>query len=275
MTIKVGRSDLKVSTPHNLDEKLVDLCGCNAKEMRQMIDGPVTPVTLATALLPFRRRDGPARARPAHRAVGRHRPGPQRRHRALRQGSEGATDGSGKAKARCPAQGRKARRARAAIDHARREYVLRPSVEAIMEAERETGLSLFDLASLAANGGCASSRWESVVAAFMRAHGKANPDDPLKTTISAPSRNAGRPHHGGGPRGSWARSRSCSRRGQRGIHFLGGTESGGDEVEGDPRRRLLGLCCALFHWTPDTFFRATFHEIYAAIEGYERSTATD
>lgn len=53
MTIKVGRSELKVSAPSNLDEKLVEICGCSAKEMRQMIDGPVTPVTLATALLPF------------------------------------------------------------------------------------------------------------------------------------------------------------------------------------------------------------------------------
>lgn len=53
MTIKVGRSDLKVSTPSNLDDQLVELCGCSAKEMRQLIDGPVTPSTLATALMPF------------------------------------------------------------------------------------------------------------------------------------------------------------------------------------------------------------------------------
>jgi hypothetical protein len=53
MTIKIGRSELKVSTPSDLDERLIELCGCSAKEMRQMIDGPVTPVTLATALLPF------------------------------------------------------------------------------------------------------------------------------------------------------------------------------------------------------------------------------
>lgn len=53
MTIKVGRSVLKVSAPANLDEKLIELCGCSAREMRAMIDGPVTPVTLATALLPF------------------------------------------------------------------------------------------------------------------------------------------------------------------------------------------------------------------------------
>jgi hypothetical protein len=31
MTIKVGRSELKVSTPANLDEKLVDLCGCSPR----------------------------------------------------------------------------------------------------------------------------------------------------------------------------------------------------------------------------------------------------
>lgn len=53
MTIKFGRSELKVSTPANLDDRLVDLCGCSAKEVRQMIDGPVTPVMLATAMFPF------------------------------------------------------------------------------------------------------------------------------------------------------------------------------------------------------------------------------
>lgn len=60
------------------------------------------------------------------------------------------------------------------------EYVLRPSFEAILEAERETGLSLFDLAGLASNGRMSLEQMGIVTAAMMRAHGKANPDDPLK-----------------------------------------------------------------------------------------------
>lgn len=65
------------------------------------------------------------------------------------------------------------------------EYVLRPSVEAILDAERETGLSLFDLATLAANSRMRLDQMGIAVAAFMRAHGKANPEDPLKTTYLA------------------------------------------------------------------------------------------
>jgi hypothetical protein len=73
------------------------------------------------------------------------------------------------------------------------DYVLRPSVEAIMEAERGTGLSLFDLAGLAANARMRMDHMGIVVAAFMRAHGKANPDDPLKTSYlgASPDKLAG------------------------------------------------------------------------------------
>jgi hypothetical protein len=62
------------------------------------------------------------------------------------------------------------------------DYTLRPSVEAIMEAERETGLSLFDLASLSANSRMRLDQQAATVAALMHAHGKANPDDPLRTS---------------------------------------------------------------------------------------------
>lgn len=62
------------------------------------------------------------------------------------------------------------------------EYTLRPSVEAIMEAERETRLSLFDLATLAANARMTIEQMGITVASFMRAHGRANPDDPLKSS---------------------------------------------------------------------------------------------
>ena len=64
-------------------------------------------------------------------------------------------------------------------------YVLRPSEEAILAIEDETGLSLFDLAGQAANGRMSLRHMGIVVAAMMRAHGKANPEDPLITTYMA------------------------------------------------------------------------------------------
>lgn len=65
------------------------------------------------------------------------------------------------------------------------DYVLRPSQEAIMEVEQQTGLSLFDLAVLASNSRLSQQQMGIVTAAMMRAHGKANPDDPLKSTYAA------------------------------------------------------------------------------------------
>jgi hypothetical protein len=62
------------------------------------------------------------------------------------------------------------------------DYVLRPSEEAILEAERETGLALFDLASLAANSRLRLEQMGILVSVFMRAHGVACPQDPLITT---------------------------------------------------------------------------------------------
>lgn len=71
-------------------------------------------------------------------------------------------------------------------------FILRPSVEAIMEAENETGLSLFDLASLASNARMRLDQMGVTVAALMKAHGKANPTDPLVKTYvgSKPERLA-------------------------------------------------------------------------------------
>ena len=82
------------------------------------------------------------------------------------------------------------------------EYVLRPSVEAIMEAERETALSLFDLATLAANSRMRLDQMGIVTAAFMRAQGKASPDDPLKTSYlgAKPEKLAGLIMEAGAPR---------------------------------------------------------------------------
>jgi hypothetical protein len=33
----------------------------------------------------------------------------------------------------------------------------------------------------------------------------------------------------------------------------------------------MGLMGAVFHWTPDAFWRATPVEVYAMIEGFERA----
>lgn len=35
----------------------------------------------------------------------------------------------------------------------------------------------------------------------------------------------------------------------------------------------MGLCCTIFHWPPETFWRSTPHEIHAAIEGAEKANA--
>jgi hypothetical protein len=82
------------------------------------------------------------------------------------------------------------------------EYVLRPSHEAIMEAEKQTGLSLFDLAGLAANARMGLECMSILVATMMRAYGKANPDDPKKTTYltASPDRLAGMIYEAGVPR---------------------------------------------------------------------------
>jgi len=61
-------------------------------------------------------------------------------------------------------------------------YVLRPSQEAIAACERETGLSLFDLATLAANSRLRLDHMGIVVAELMRAYGKARPEDPKNTS---------------------------------------------------------------------------------------------
>ena len=61
-------------------------------------------------------------------------------------------------------------------------YVLRPSQEAISACERETGLSLFDLATLAANSRMRLEHIGVIVAELMRAYGKAHPEDPNKTS---------------------------------------------------------------------------------------------
>ena len=71
-------------------------------------------------------------------------------------------------------------------------YVLRPSQEAISACEQDTGLSLFDLASLSANARMRIEQIGIVLAALMRAYGKAHPEDPLHATYigSKPERLA-------------------------------------------------------------------------------------
>lgn len=82
------------------------------------------------------------------------------------------------------------------------EYVLRPSQEAVMEAEQQTGLALFDLAGLAANSRMTLNQMSIVVAAMMRATGKANPSSPLKASYlgANPERLASLIYEAGVPR---------------------------------------------------------------------------
>ncbi len=62
------------------------------------------------------------------------------------------------------------------------EYVLRPSLEAILAIERQTRpRTLYDLATEASQIRLPIEDLATIVAHFMRAHGKASPDDPLAT----------------------------------------------------------------------------------------------
>jgi hypothetical protein len=51
--MKVGKRDLSISTPDDLDERLIELTGHSAKEMRGLLDNWCGPSVVAGALLPF------------------------------------------------------------------------------------------------------------------------------------------------------------------------------------------------------------------------------
>jgi hypothetical protein len=51
--MKVGKRDLSISAPADLDEKLIELTGHSAKEMRTLLDSWCSPSVVAGALLPF------------------------------------------------------------------------------------------------------------------------------------------------------------------------------------------------------------------------------
>ncbi|QCI95194.1 phage tail assembly chaperone [Novosphingobium sp. EMRT-2] len=54
------------------------------------------------------------------------------------------------------------------------------------------------------------------------------------------------------------------------LHCLGGSEGGDDDDERSPRRKLSSFAIAALGWQPDQFWRATPHEFWTAVEGYER-----
>ena len=58
--MKIGKRDLVISAPDNLDDQLIELTGHSAKEMRTMLDGWCSPSGVAAALLPFVK-DAPSR----------------------------------------------------------------------------------------------------------------------------------------------------------------------------------------------------------------------
>lgn len=80
-------------------------------------------------------------------------------------------------------------------------YQLRPSREAILAIETQTGNSLYQLAGLAIAGGMQTETMGLIVAELMRAHGKANPQDPLNSTYigAKPERIAELIHEEGVP----------------------------------------------------------------------------
>jgi hypothetical protein len=58
--MKIGRRDLTISTPDNLDDQLLETMGHSAKEIRTLLDGWCSPTLLAGAVLPFVK-DAPSR----------------------------------------------------------------------------------------------------------------------------------------------------------------------------------------------------------------------
>lgn len=60
--MKIGKENLKIHRPANLDEQLVELTGCSADEIRgQLRTGSPIASSLASALLPFIAGDKPDR----------------------------------------------------------------------------------------------------------------------------------------------------------------------------------------------------------------------
>lgn len=51
--MKIGKRDLQIATPDDLDARLVELTGHSAKEVRAMLDTWCPPSLLAGAILPF------------------------------------------------------------------------------------------------------------------------------------------------------------------------------------------------------------------------------
>jgi len=51
--VQVGKRKLEISTPDDLDDKLIELTGHSAKEMRGLLDNWCSPSVVSGALLPF------------------------------------------------------------------------------------------------------------------------------------------------------------------------------------------------------------------------------
>ncbi len=75
-------------------------------------------------------------------------------------------------------------RGQIAIELEGQKYMLRPSFEAINAIELQTGRSLYDLAGEGTTGRMKAETMGLIVAELMRAHGKANPEDPLASTYN-------------------------------------------------------------------------------------------
>jgi hypothetical protein len=60
VSVQVGKRKLEISTPDDLDDKLIELTGHSAKEVRALLNSWCSPSVVAAALLPFVK-DGPSR----------------------------------------------------------------------------------------------------------------------------------------------------------------------------------------------------------------------
>lgn len=65
--MKIGQVEYRLARPHDLDEQLIALTGCNAAEICAQLRSPAIPSSLANALLPYITGDKPDRHELAER----------------------------------------------------------------------------------------------------------------------------------------------------------------------------------------------------------------
>jgi len=134
---------------------------------------------------------------------------------------------------------------------------LRPSYEAIFAFEASTDKGLLELARAALEGKMRLADLSQVVTECIRAWGRATQQPSIAASNAVRIGQLIVEAEGG-----MARE----------LHCLGGSEGGDDDDDDErsPRRKLSSFAIAALGWQPDQFWRATPHEFWTAVEGYER-----